>query len=55
MEIEIKQRPDDTVIKEKESQEQESGSNSGNSLDLIIFFRLTFALFVLLCFFNPEH
>ena len=36
MEIEIKQRPDDTVIKEKESREQESGSNSGNSLDLII-------------------
>ena len=34
MEIEIKQRPDDTVI--KESREKDGDSHSGNSLDLII-------------------
>ena len=34
MEIEIKQRPDDTVI--KESGEKDGDSHSGNSLDLII-------------------
>ena len=36
MELEIKPRPDDTVIKENQNIEQEGDSNSGNSLDLII-------------------
>ena len=36
MELEIKPRPDDNVIKENENIEQEGDSNSGNSLDLII-------------------
>ena len=36
MKIEIRQRPDDTIIKDSESQEEEGDSHSGNSLDIII-------------------